>query len=383
MKPIKWILLIAFAGLILPQLAASDTISQTAIIDWKSAGWTETACIDKFDPSLGTLKKVTIEMETCDFVKCTVENEQSSRECFIVDILCQSLTTLPNGDVVGIDLPHTEEFCIEPDGSYSFEVKDCKPSDIIDYTDPVHLSEFIGSDKACFAIKTSSSVELNGGSAASFYAFALMMHMITVTYDYQPPLSIRGQEIDKSNDEGLAGWTINLKENGAVIRTATTDSSGFYEFSGLVPGSYTVCEEVKPGWTKVGPTCIPVELIDGDVEDIDFRVEPSKIPCGGGCPWFIKNELYRAQCGVLKEVPADSGILANDPDGTTVINPESITINPKLGNIQVEEDGSFIFDPSPDIKSGTYVIFKYGANNGICDAKYMGLAKIQVSCKRS
>ena len=141
---------------------------------------------------------------------------------------------------------------------------------------------------------------------------------------------------------------------------------------------------MKPGWTNVGPTCIPVELVDENVEDIDFRGKPSKnIPCGSGCPWFIKNELYRAQCGVLKEVPASSGILANDPDGTTVINPELITIDPKYGTLTVEEDGSFVFDPSPEIKSGTYVIFKYGANNGICDARYLGIAKIQVSCKRS
>jgi hypothetical protein len=100
-----------------------------------------------------------------------------------------------------------------------------------------------------------------------------------------------------------------------------------------------------------------------------------------GCPWFIKNDLYTAQCGILKEVPASKGILANDPAGTKVINPGSITIDPKYGTIVVNADGSFVYDPSPEIKSGTYVIFKYGANNGFCDAKYLGIAKIQVGCK--
>jgi hypothetical protein len=102
-----------------------------------------------------------------------------------------------------------------------------------------------------------------------------------------------------------------------------------------------------------------------------------------GCPWFIKNDLYTAQCGVLKEVPASKGILANDPPGTKVINPGSITINPKYGTISVNADGSFVYDPSgaTDLRSGTYVIFNYGANNGFCDAKYLGIAKIQVSCK--
>ncbi len=99
------------------------------------------------------------------------------------------------------------------------------------------------------------------------------------------------------------------------------------------------------------------------------------------CPWFIKNDLYAAECGVLKEVPASSGILANDPIGTEVVDPESITIDAKYGTLSVEADGSFVYDPSPDIQSGTYVIFKYRATNGVCEAKYPGTAKIQVTCK--
>ena len=102
-----------------------------------------------------------------------------------------------------------------------------------------------------------------------------------------------------------------------------------------------------------------------------------------GCPWFIKNDLYTAQCGVLKVVPASNGILANDPAGTKVVDPESIEIDPKYGTISVEEDGSFVYDPTgaTALRSGTYVIFKYVANNGFCNAKYLGTAKIQVGCK--
>ncbi len=104
-------------------------------------------------------------------------------------------------------------------------------------------------------------------------------------------------------------------------------------------------------------------------------------PSMAACPWFIKNELYSAQCGVLKEVPASSGILANDPIGTTVIDPGSITIDPKYGTLSVKADGSFVFYPSIGISTGTYVIFKYRATNGVCEAKYPGIAKIQVVCK--
>jgi hypothetical protein len=99
------------------------------------------------------------------------------------------------------------------------------------------------------------------------------------------------------------------------------------------------------------------------------------------CPWLIKNELYTAQCGVEKVVPASAGLLANDPGATAVLNPDDITIEAKYGTLDVKADGSFVFDPSPDIVSGTYVQFKYNATNGACAATVPGLGKIQVSCK--
>ncbi len=98
------------------------------------------------------------------------------------------------------------------------------------------------------------------------------------------------------------------------------------------------------------------------------------------CPWFIRNELYNAQCGVLKEVPASAGLLANDPGAVAVLNPEAITIDPKYGTLNVNADGSFVYNPSPNIQSGTYVQFNYMATNGVCEARYPGIAKIQVSC---
>ena len=79
------------------------------------------------------------------------------------------------------------------------------------------------------------------------------------------------------------------------------------------------------------------------------------------CPWFLRGELYSAQCGVTKEVPRTAGILANDPAAVAVINPEWITVDPKYGTLEVAADGSFVYDPSPDIQPGTYVQFKYNA----------------------
>lgn len=98
------------------------------------------------------------------------------------------------------------------------------------------------------------------------------------------------------------------------------------------------------------------------------------------CPWFLKGELYSATCGVDKVVLADKGILANDPQGVVVLNPESITIDPKYGTIDVAADGSFVYKPSKNIQQGTYVQFRYNATNGQCTAKYPATAKFQIVC---
>lgn len=98
------------------------------------------------------------------------------------------------------------------------------------------------------------------------------------------------------------------------------------------------------------------------------------------CPWFLRGELYSAQCGVTKEVPRTAGILANDPAAVAVINPEWITVDPKYGTLEVAADGSIVYDPSPDIQPGTYVQFKYNAINGDCAAKYPATDKFLVTC---
>ncbi len=205
-----------------------------------------------------------------------------------------------------------------------------------------------------------------------------------VDFHNVPLLCISGHKFNSKTGEGLSGWTIQLKDStGDVIDTTTTGTGGYYEFCGLEAGDYEVCEVLKPGWKAVGQICIDVTLISQDSADNDFENEPIIPPCV--CPFLIKNDLYTASCNEVKVVDADNGILANDPAGSVVLNPESITIDPKYGTLEVNEDGSFVYDPTVAtgrISSGTYVIFKYNANNGYCDSKYPGIAKIQVSCPR-
>ena len=70
--------------------------------------------------------------------------------------------------------------------------------------------------------------------------------------------------VKDAGETPLANVTIKLyDENGAIINTITTNASGYYEFSGLIPGNYTV-EEIDPDlYRSTTPNYINITLSSG------------------------------------------------------------------------------------------------------------------------
>jgi hypothetical protein len=63
-----------------------------------------------------------------------------------------------------------------------------------------------------------------------------------------------GYKFRNNMDEGLVGWTIELRDStGKLIATTTTDDSGKYCFSELPAGTYVVSEKPKTGWMQTFP----------------------------------------------------------------------------------------------------------------------------------
>ena len=55
-------------------------------------------------------------------------------------------------------------------------------------------------------------------------------------------------------DPGLQGWTVDLLDvNGNIVATTITDANGDYSFTDVGPGTYTVQEELQPGWIQTAP----------------------------------------------------------------------------------------------------------------------------------
>ena len=66
-------------------------------------------------------------------------------------------------------------------------------------------------------------------------------------------------------EPGLPGWTIDLLDSaGAIVATTVTDANGNYSFTDVGPGTYTVQEELQPGWIQTSPAPPGTYTIDGD-----------------------------------------------------------------------------------------------------------------------
>jgi hypothetical protein len=57
------------------------------------------------------------------------------------------------------------------------------------------------------------------------------------------------------NETGLANWTVNLEQTqGNVISKAIASNDGRYGFYSLVPGEYSLVENLEKGWSLTSPS---------------------------------------------------------------------------------------------------------------------------------
>ncbi len=79
----------------------------------------------------------------------------------------------------------------------------------------------------------------------------------------QNPGTISGYKYDATGS-GIFNWTINL--TGTTVLFTTTDENGFYTFTNLVTGPYSIVEKQVDGWTPIGATSYDLTINPGDTK---------------------------------------------------------------------------------------------------------------------
>ncbi len=136
-----------------------------------------------------------------------------------------------------------------------------------------------------------SEVLVDGWMATSpsSYYFVPPMVMGPTAYDFVflnfELGEISGYKYEDMNGDGkldagdtpISGWTIYL--SGPISGTTTTDANGYFEFTGLTYGTYTVTEETRDGWVHMTPASYSVPISSGSCVSLDpfLNVELSKI----------------------------------------------------------------------------------------------------------
>ena len=120
------------------------------------------------------------------------------------------------------------------------------------------LSETLPND---FTTEFDGTIVVDSDRDQTIYVINNMMETTREPFVYNGS-TIKGYKYNEL-EEGLEGWTIELRKeegnNGPVPAsnsfpmTTTTDANGYYEFTGLDPGTYIVSEVLKPGWDNIDP----------------------------------------------------------------------------------------------------------------------------------
>ena len=120
----------------------------------------------------------------------------------------------------------------------------------------------------------STSVTVTSGATVT-QNFAL-----TPSLPPEGTFNISGFKIDNSTGMGLANWNITLTKPDNTVLNNVTDSNGMYQFMNLSNGTYTITEEMQPGWTNVSAMPMTVTITGSDMMNQNFT-NIMQLPPGG------------------------------------------------------------------------------------------------------
>lgn len=261
-------------------LAVKTVTYESSIAPGTVGTWTKYHTLPYFDPALGRLISVDFTASLNASINGAAENlnDESGVTGAYLSADADMSVEMLNEDELSL---HVEldsgthdvdpyDGTMDGEGPSAFSASDeGNTSDTISYTDPGDVADYIGTGTFDLEAVATAVSEVGGGGNwySLFNTWAWSYASITYTYDDLHCLS--GYKIDDCTGQPLSGWTITVN-NSTDSWSNDTDADGFWEICNLEDGTYTVCEELKPGWTQVDLACRTVTLAGDSMTDINF-----------------------------------------------------------------------------------------------------------------
>lgn len=116
-----------------------------------------------------------------------------------------------------------------------------------------------------------------GSWAASMGTNSILRRVLELSISGRVYWDSNGNGFLGSHEEGLEGWRVRLLNGPDGYSTTTiTDGEGYYSFTGLSPGNYSVAAVEQSGWSATAPKgeAQRVELTGGHRAEVDFGFKP-------------------------------------------------------------------------------------------------------------
>ncbi len=244
---------------------------------------------------------------------------------------------------------------VNTDANGYFEFTDLKPATY--YTQVEKPNEYQVSKLAAADTALANDLDENAKSQSHHY---VSNESDTVNYDgalYQAvsisgyiyeDMNINGQK--DSEDQGISNYTVNLIQNGTNVQSTTTTSSGYYEFTNLVPANYET--SINPGSYQISQLGTANKATDNDLNQ-----------SGSTNSQFVKSGENNTvdYDGALYTNATIGGIIYDDmnADGTkdaedTVIANQKVALmqeDVEIATTTTNTDGTYEFE---NITPGTY-----------------------------
>jgi len=100
---------------------------------------------------------------------------------------------------------------------------------------------------------------------------------------------LNGNGKQDPGEPGLSDWVIEVKDaHGNIMGYAVTDANGKYCIVVPSPGTYTITEQVQPGWTPTTPTTQTVTVAPGQTVGVLFGNREAPV---GRCDLAIRKDV--------------------------------------------------------------------------------------------